>query len=53
MGRVCDISYREAIAEGGGLGGGRQRHRGSKASLDGLHGLESSTAPESLLEVES
>lgn len=48
---IESISYRESVREGGGLGGGRERHRGSKASLHRLHGIESSTAPESLLEV--
>lgn len=46
-------AYREPVGEGGGLGGGRQRNRGRKASLDGLNGLQSRTAPESLVEVES
>lgn len=46
-------AYREPVGEGGGLGGGRQRNRGRKASLDGLDGLQSRTTPESLVEVES
>lgn len=45
--------YRESVGEGGGLGGGRQCDGRSKASLHGLNRLQSRTALQSLVKVES
>ncbi len=45
--------YSQPVGEGGGLGGGRQRNWRREATLHGLDGLESRTAPESLVQVES
>lgn len=46
-------TYGEPVGESGGLGGGRQSNGRGKATLHGLDGLESRTAPESLVKVES
>jgi hypothetical protein len=43
---------RESVGESRRLGGGRQGDRRSKATLHGLNGLQGSTAPQSLVEVE-
>lgn len=46
-------AHRQAIGEGGGLGAAREGHRGCEASLHRLDRLESSTAPQSLVELKS